>query len=131
MRERQVAEMLEPETVSHDPWDDRLQLLEDELSRLPDRYRLPMILCELEGKTHQEAADQAAAGRSVRFLRTVVTGEDELGERLSREDRTLSSASLPALFVPRFRAGEPVVFARRRRPLKPRVTSVQGHSRLA
>jgi RNA polymerase sigma factor (sigma-70 family) len=98
MRERQVAEMLEPETVSHDPWDDRLQLLEDELSRLPDRYRLPIILCELEGKTHQEAADQlgwpigTVSGRLSR-------ARTKLGERLSRRDRTLSGASLPALFV--------------------------------
>jgi RNA polymerase sigma factor (sigma-70 family) len=35
---------------------ERLQLLEHELSRLPDRYRVPIILCDLEGRTHREAA---------------------------------------------------------------------------
>jgi RNA polymerase sigma factor (sigma-70 family) len=33
-------------------------LLREEVSRLPDTYRLPLILCYLEGKTNQEAADQ-------------------------------------------------------------------------
>src|SRR5271163_3527358 len=33
-------------------------LVLQELSRLPDKYRTPIILCELEGKTHRDAASQ-------------------------------------------------------------------------
>ena len=32
------------------------RLLHEEIDRLPDRYRSPMVLCDLEGHTHEEAA---------------------------------------------------------------------------
>jgi RNA polymerase sigma factor (sigma-70 family) len=32
--------------------------IHEELNRLPDRYRLPLILCYLEGKTNEQAAAQ-------------------------------------------------------------------------
>ncbi|VTR91796.1 sigma-70 family rna polymerase sigma factor : RNA polymerase sigma factor, sigma-70 family OS=Singulisphaera acidiphila (strain ATCC BAA-1392 / DSM 18658 / VKM B-2454 / MOB10) GN=Sinac_0185 PE=4 SV=1: Sigma70_r2: Sigma70_r4_2 [Gemmata massiliana] len=31
-------------------------IVHEELARLPDRYRLPVVLCDLEGRTHVEAA---------------------------------------------------------------------------
>ena len=35
-----------------------IPLLRDEVSRLPEHYRLPVVLCYLEGNTNQEAAAQ-------------------------------------------------------------------------
>jgi RNA polymerase sigma-70 factor (ECF subfamily) len=58
-------------------------MLREEVSRLPDHYRLPVQLCYLEGKTNQEAAAQLSCpvgtikGRLSRARQT-------LRERLSR-----------------------------------------------
>jgi RNA polymerase sigma factor (sigma-70 family) len=35
---------------------DLRQVLDDELLHLPEKYRAPVILCDLEGRTHEEAA---------------------------------------------------------------------------
>jgi RNA polymerase sigma factor (sigma-70 family) len=47
-----------PEYPSDPPDFSLLGLLREEVSRLPDRYRLPVMLCYLEGKSNEEAASQ-------------------------------------------------------------------------
>ena len=37
---------------------DLRRVLDDELLHLPEKYRAPVVLCDLEGRTHQEAAAQ-------------------------------------------------------------------------
>jgi RNA polymerase sigma factor (sigma-70 family) len=57
-RERQVTELPEPAPTEQDPGDDLRPLLDQELSRLPDKYRVVLVLCDLEYKTRKEAARQ-------------------------------------------------------------------------
>ena len=55
--ERQMDEMPQRE-VAPPPARDWLPLLDRELSRLPEKYRSAIVLCDLEGKTRREAAGQ-------------------------------------------------------------------------
>jgi RNA polymerase sigma-70 factor (ECF subfamily) len=47
-----------PDPPTETSWREVQQILDDELQRLPTRYRLPLILCYLEGRTRDDAAAQ-------------------------------------------------------------------------
>jgi RNA polymerase sigma factor (sigma-70 family) len=109
-RESQVMEMPEPEAAGEAAWEDLQPLLDRELSRLPEKYRLPVILCDLEGKTHKEAAQSLAwpvgtlSGRLAR-ARKMLAG------RLTRRGITLSGVALAAALSREEAAGVPAALA--------------------
>jgi RNA polymerase sigma-70 factor (ECF subfamily) len=93
-RERQVTAMPEPAVPEPDA---RLhEVLDLELSRLPDKYRVALVLCDLEGKTRRDVARQISlpegtlAGRLMR-------GRALLAKRLLRHGLVMSSGALAAV----------------------------------
>lgn len=61
-RERQVETMPEPQT-STGAWGEIKELLDVELNRLPARFRQPLLLCYLMGKTNSQAAEALGCSR--------------------------------------------------------------------
>ena len=57
-RERQLSEEREVGSLPRDAWLELVPILDQELGRLPERYRSAIVLCDLEGRTRSEAARQ-------------------------------------------------------------------------
>jgi RNA polymerase sigma factor (sigma-70 family) len=74
-------------------WRDVRRILDEEIGRLPDRHRSPLVLCHLQGLTRDEAADKL--GWSLRTLhRRLDEARAILRDRLGR--RGLGPALLAA-----------------------------------
>jgi RNA polymerase sigma factor (sigma-70 family) len=68
-------------------------VLDDELRRLPDRYRVPVVLCYLEGKTVDEAARELGCPRGTVGTR-LARARERLRRRLTARGLALSAGGL-------------------------------------
>jgi RNA polymerase sigma factor (sigma-70 family) len=92
-KESEVRAMPRPQAVADAAVQDWRPLLDLELRHLPDRYRCPVVLCDLQGCSRKEAARQLGctegtlSGRLARARRL-------LAQRLARHGVTLSAGAL-------------------------------------
>jgi RNA polymerase sigma factor (sigma-70 family) len=79
---------------------DLQRVLHEELRRLPDRYRLPLVLCYLEGRSQAEAAEQLGWSRATLRGR-LDRGREHLRRRLAARGVALSALLCASIVAPR------------------------------
>lgn len=94
--QRQAREAQVPGKTAADPLAEitgreLLAVLDEELMRLPEKYRAPLVLCYLESATTDEAARQLDWSLST-FKRRLDAGRELLRTRLARRGLTLAAA---------------------------------------
>ena len=98
-RERRAAT---GEPSSHPPdleRDELLAALDEELGRLPEKYRSPMVLCHLEGLTYAGAAEQLGCPPGT-IKGRLAKGRELLRARLARRGLGLPASATGALILP-------------------------------
>jgi Sigma-70, region 4 len=90
--------------------DDLLAALHEEIARLPEKYRLAVVHCDLEGQTQAQAAGQLH--RSERTIQCwLAEGRARLKRRLARRGLAPDGATLGAIFLRESRAAVPAAWS--------------------
>jgi RNA polymerase sigma factor (sigma-70 family) len=76
-------------------WRDLRPVLDEEVGRLPERYRGAFVLCYLEGLTNKEAAKQLGCPEGT-VLSRLAWARERLRARLTRRGVTLSAGAISA-----------------------------------
>ncbi|MCI0705287.1 MAG: RNA polymerase sigma factor, partial [Planctomycetia bacterium] len=82
-----------PELTHDADWRDLRPVLDDEIARLPEKYRAPFVLCYLEGRTNEEAAEQLGCPKGT-VLSRLARGRERLRERLTRRGLAFTAPAL-------------------------------------
>jgi RNA polymerase sigma factor (sigma-70 family) len=93
---------VEPEaapTGEEASWRDLSPVLDEEVRRLPARYRAPVILCYLEGRTHAEAARELGCPKGTVAVR-LMRARKLLQTRLTRRGVTIAGGLVVAALAP-------------------------------
>jgi RNA polymerase sigma factor (sigma-70 family) len=100
MKERRAGEMTRSQSSSDE---ELLEQLDHELSRLSDKYRVPVVLCELEGKSRKEVARLLGLPEGTLSSR-LAQAKKLLAKRLSRHELAIPVGVLAVGLSPTLRA---------------------------
>jgi RNA polymerase sigma factor (sigma-70 family) len=123
--EKEVRDMPRAQAHAEELWSDLQPVLDEELNRLPDRYRAAVVVCYLQGKTNEEAARllgcppgtvKSRLARARALLRT----------RLARRGVVLSTGPLAAILAEHAAAAVPPALVRA--AVQTTVQAAAGHA---
>ena len=121
-RERAAeTRLMDASGVESEPSGDRedlLPILDEELNRLPQRYRVALVACELEGKSRREAARQLGIPEGTLSAR-LARGRKMLRDRLRRRGAVLGLGPIAGSFGPLVESDGPRASHRPDRPGRP------------
>jgi RNA polymerase sigma factor (sigma-70 family) len=109
-REKQVDPMPEPAApdvrgpASPGDWADLRPVIDEELARLPEKFRTPVVLCDLEGRPQREVARQLGLPPATLATR-LAAARRTLAQRLTRRGVALSGGAVAALLTAHGTAG--------------------------
>src|SRR5262249_28536378 len=92
-KERHAGAIPHSEAPASGAEEELLEQLDHELSRLPDKYRVPVVLCELEGSSRKEVARLLGVPEGTLSWR-LAHAKKMLARKLSRYGGTLALAAL-------------------------------------
>jgi RNA polymerase sigma factor (sigma-70 family) len=97
-REEALGEPTCPTDADDLIWSDLRPILDEEVNRLPHKYRAAVVLCYFEGKTNEQAARILGCPPGTIFSR-LATARDCLRRQLTRRGLTLSAVALVGLLT--------------------------------
>jgi RNA polymerase sigma factor (sigma-70 family) len=97
-RERELAEEPTVEPGSAIDWSDLRAVLDGEINRLPDKYRAAFVLCYLEGRTNEEAAQMLGCPKGT-ILSRLAWARQRLRDQLARRGVALSATAVTTVFT--------------------------------
>ena len=97
-RRLKERDMAKPEAVEENGTQELAALLDRELVQLPEKYRVPIVLCDLEGKTRKEAAQKLGWPEGTMHGR-LARGRMLLARRLRRQGIAFSGGTMTALLA--------------------------------
>jgi RNA polymerase sigma factor (sigma-70 family) len=92
-REQQLVTMQGLARESENAIEDLEPILDEELNRLPDKYRLPLVLCDLESRSRKSVAQQLKLPEGTLSSR-LARGRRMLAKRLTGRGVTVSGGAL-------------------------------------